>query len=137
MRPSDRAAPSRWLRPSRPLDHSRCWAGPAPPSACSQPAPPTWPTGTRGVQPDPRPPAPATGNTLERALTPISNDDRTIWIRSRAQTLSTSIIQATRALGEPRDDAQNDAEAVGRNQPHPATAAVCGLPPTVAVRPRA
>jgi len=23
-----------------------------------------------------------TGNTLQRVLTPISNDDRTIWIRS-------------------------------------------------------
>jgi len=55
------------------------------------------------VQPDPRPPPPTTGNTLQRALTPISNDDRTIWIRSRAQTLSRSIIQATRARSGNRE----------------------------------
>ena len=41
--PKDRAAHSRWLRPSRPPDHSRCWAGPARPSTLRQPAPPIWP----------------------------------------------------------------------------------------------
>src|SRR5258707_13297493 len=43
MTPKDRAARSRWLRPSRPPGHSPCWAGPARPSARRQPAPPIWP----------------------------------------------------------------------------------------------
>src|SRR6266851_1218002 len=43
MTPKDRAARSRWPRPSRPPDHSPCWAGPARPSALRQPAPPIWP----------------------------------------------------------------------------------------------
>src|SRR6266571_3291178 len=48
MTPKDRAARSGWLRPSRPLDHSPCWAGPARASALRQQAPLIWPASGAG-----------------------------------------------------------------------------------------
>src|SRR6266496_1061074 len=52
MTPKDRAARSGWLRPSRPLDHSPCWAGPARASALRQQAPSIWPaSGARKRRP--------------------------------------------------------------------------------------
>src|SRR5438270_13513280 len=48
MTPKDRAARSGWLRPSRPLDHSPCWAAPARPSALRQQAPSIWPASGAG-----------------------------------------------------------------------------------------
>src|SRR2546425_7929051 len=48
MTPKDRAARSGWLRPSRPLDHSPCWAAPARPSALLQQAPSIWPASGAG-----------------------------------------------------------------------------------------
>src|SRR6266516_661212 len=43
MTPKDRAARSGWVRPSRALDHSPCWAAPARPSALRQQASEIWP----------------------------------------------------------------------------------------------
>src|SRR6266705_2246698 len=48
MTPKDRAARSGWLRPSRPLDHSPCWAGPARASALRHQAPSIWPASGAG-----------------------------------------------------------------------------------------
>src|SRR2546425_2482640 len=48
MTPKNRAARSGWLRPSRPLDHSPRWAGPARASALRQQASEIWPASGAG-----------------------------------------------------------------------------------------
>src|SRR5579859_7239516 len=48
MTPRDRAARSCWPRPSRPLDHSSCWAGPARASAPRRQAPQSRPASRAG-----------------------------------------------------------------------------------------
>src|SRR5258707_3096856 len=48
MTPKNRAARSGWLRPSRPMDHSPRWAGPARASALRQQASEIWPASGAG-----------------------------------------------------------------------------------------
>src|SRR5260221_11336092 len=67
MTPKDRAPRSGWLRPSRPPDHSPCWAGTGRPRAPRQQAPPIRPARRAGKRRHRRQVRPVEQETLDNA----------------------------------------------------------------------